>query len=340
MILNVNTRSKLTRMKIFGWAADSAGCRYYRVKLPLDAMSERGHDTDYDMKMPERCLGDEDLIIIGQRVCNPAPSALWRKLSEKGRKLIYEIDDDLFNIDPSSTTAYSFFNKPKIATNIRGSARAATRVITSTEPLAKIMREFNDDVVVCPNTIPSWLLNEQPFRRREKGVTIGWGGSPTHHMDFEVVRNHLRRVLDRFPDTEFHAIGTNYASWMKIPAERCRFTPWIPDVPAFFRAIDYDIGIAPLNNHVFNRSKSHIKVLECAALGIPVVASNVEPYRNFVQHGITGFLVNADHEWGSYLRDLINDVGMREEMGKQAREFAKSWTIESNLDQWEKAYTL
>lgn len=327
-------------MKIFGWAADSAGCQYYRISLPLDAISAKGHDVSYGMKMNEECLEDEDFTIIGQRVCNPAPSALWSSLSGAGRKLIYEVDDDLFNIDPSSAGSYKFFSDPQIKSNIRKSASSARRVITSTEPLAEVMREFNNDVVVCPNTIPSWLLEERPFRRKEKGVTIGWGGSATHHMDFEVVRNHLRRVLDRHPEAEFHAIGTNYASWMKIPADRCRFTPWIPDVPSFFRAIDYDIGIAPLKHHVFNRSKSHIKALECAALGIPVVASNVEPYRNFVQHGITGFLVKADHEWGSYLRDLINDQGMREEMGRQAREFARSWTIESSVDQWEKAYTL
>lgn len=329
-------------MKIFGWAADLAGCQYYRIKIPLDAVSDENDDILYGIKMPVGCLEDSEFTIVGQRVCNPAPTRLWKDLSGAGRKLIYEIDDDLFHVDPSSTSAYQFFGNPAIQSNIRKSARLATRVITSTEPLAEIMRDFNDDVVVRPNTIPSWLLNEQPFRRREKenSVTIGWGGSPTHHMDFEEVGNHLRRTLERHPNVEFHAIGTNYASWMKIPQDRCRFTPWITDVPSFFRAIDYDIGIAPLKNHVFNRSKSHIKALECAALGIPVIASNVEPYRNFVQHGVTGFLVNSDHEWGSYLRELINDKPMREAMGQQARKEARNWTVEAHADSWRKAYTL
>lgn len=311
--------------------------------MPLDAISSNAdHDTQYGVKMPEEYLNDKDAVIIGQRVCNPAPAHLWKKLAEDGRKLIYEIDDNLFGIDPSSTSAFEFFNRPGIQENIRYSAHIASRVIVSTEPLAEIMLRLNKDVVVCPNTIPSWLLKEQPARRKEKegAVTIGWGGSPTHHMDFEVVRNHLRRVMDRHDNVEFHAIGTNYASWMKLPKDKCRFTPWITDVPGFFRTIDYDIGIAPLKNHVFNRSKSHIKALECAALGIPIVASNVEPYRNFVIHGVTGFLVDQDHEWGSHLRDLINDEGMRNEMGANAKKLALEHTIEGNISTWERAYTL
>jgi glycosyltransferase involved in cell wall biosynthesis len=327
-------------MKIFGWAADQAGCQYYRIRLPLNALDSKGHTTQFDVRMPEKCLEDKDWTIVGQRVCNPAPAKLWQALAKDGRKLIYEIDDDLLHIDPGNKVAYEFFNKPEIQKNIRDCARAASRVVVSTEPLAEVMREFNDDVVVCPNTIPSWLLNENPVRRKKEGLTIGWGGSPTHHGDFEVVRSHLRRVLDRHSGTEFHAIGTDYARWMKIPLDKCRFTPWIPDVPEFFRTIDYHIGIAPLKNHMFNRSKSHIKALECAALGIPIVASNVDPYRNFLNHGVTGFLVNGDHEWGTFLRDLINDEDMRIEMGSQAHKLASEWTIESCVEDWRKAYQL
>lgn len=327
-------------MKIFGWAADQAGCQYYRLRLPLEALGAEGITTDFSTQMQREHLNNDEWTIIGQRVCKPAPSKLWRKLSDMGRKLIYEIDDDLFNVDPGSKIPYQFFGQPEIRNGIIECARAASRVIVSTEPLADIMREFNDDVVVCPNTIPSWLLDERPVRRNEGKVTLGWGGSSTHNIDFEEVRGHLRRALDRHQNAEFHAIGTNYAKWMKIPESKCRFTPWISNVPSFFRAIDYNIGIAPLKNTKFNRSKSNIKALECAALGIPIVASHVEPYRNFVQDGVTGFLVEYEHNWGTYLRELIEDESLRLAMGRQARELAREWTIEGNIEMWRKAYTL
>jgi glycosyltransferase involved in cell wall biosynthesis len=78
--------------------------------------------------------------------------------------------------------------------------------------------------------------------------------------------------------------------------------------------------------------------LEAAALGIPVIASDAEPYREFVVHGVTGFLVRRDHEWLTYLQQLAGDEGLRESMGHKAREHARAFTIENNWHLWEQAY--
>jgi len=96
------------------------------------------------------------------------------------------------------------------------------------------------------------------------------------------------------------------------------------------------VMVAPLQAHVFNRSKSPLRVLEAAMLGIPVVASDYGPYADFVQHGTTGLLVRADHEWGKHLRALVEDAAMREEMGANARAHAAGWTIEQHADDWRK----
>jgi glycosyltransferase involved in cell wall biosynthesis len=88
---------------------------------------------------------------------------------------------------------------------------------------------------------------------------------------------------------------------------------------------------------VFNQAKSAIKATECAALGIPVVASAVRPYEDFVHHGVTGLLVHRDHEWGRHLRALVNDPAMRAEMGAAAREHARQYTISRLAPAWEKA---
>jgi glycosyltransferase involved in cell wall biosynthesis len=57
--------------------------------------------------------------------------------------------------------------------------------------------------------------------------------------------------------------------------------------------------------------------MEYAALGIPVIASDREPYRAFVLDGVTGYLVRHEHEWGKRLYELVNDEAMRVEMGAQ-----------------------
>ena len=78
--------------------------------------------------------------------------------------------------------------------------------------------------------------------------------------------------------------------------------------------------------------------MEYAARGIPVVASDCEAYRGFVEHGVTGFLVRYEHEWDRYLRDLVNDEAMREQMGAAAKRLAAQHTIQARYGAWQAAY--
>ena len=64
----------------------------------------------------------------------------------------------------------------------------------------------------------------------------------------------------------------------------------------------------------------------------------MEPYRDFVIDGVTGYLVRHEHEWFKRLRELANDAAMREEMGAKAKENARSWTIDHGWKLWAAAY--
>ena len=43
-------------------------------------------------------------------------------------------------------------------------------------------------------------------------------------------------------------------------------------------------------------------------------------------------------ERGDALRDLVNDAEARTQLGKHAREWAATRTIEANIHRWEEAY--
>jgi glycosyltransferase involved in cell wall biosynthesis len=72
--------------------------------------------------------------------------------------------------------------------------------------------------------------------------------------------------------------------------------------------------------------------------GIPVVASDVVPYREFIQDGVTGFLVRHEHEWLKRISELAADDGLRESMGMAARNAASAWVIEAGWRRWASAY--
>jgi glycosyltransferase involved in cell wall biosynthesis len=311
---------------------DGSACGYYRLRLPFEQLAANGHDI---------CIGtdgakieDRFPIIVAQRMGQPGFEETWLNMWRR-HKMVWETDDDLWTVDPTNTRAAEVFT-PELLASIEVCASTAHMVTVSTEPLAEVMRRFNPNVVVLPNHIDGALLDiERPRRDR---LTIGWAGGDSHLKDWWHVAPHLRRFLRQNPAVQFHNIGHDFRIAAKLDLEQTYFTPWSNDLFTYYRSIDFDIGLAPLLPTRFNRSKSHIKALEYAALGIPVIASDVAPYRDFVLDGVTGFLVRHDHEWGRRLRELVNDEDMRTEMGAKAKEHARTYVIQDGWRLWEDAY--
>lgn len=328
----------------FGWLADRTGCGTIRVMQPLDALArERGYNTEYDTRIVP---SEQELpkTLIGQRVCKDGPSELWFHIGVKKDRprTVFEVDDDLWNVDHTNVKAFKWFiggidddgNQHDVQTNIARNVALADYVTCTTEPLAEILRQFNPNVHIIPNYIPRWVTEWERPRREE--LTIGWGGSGTHGMDWDADGPQIKRFLSR-SKVPFRLIGPSlHNAPMGLPKEQVTAVGWIPSVEDYWRNIDYDIGVIPLKHHVFNQSKSHLKFLENAALGIPTVAADSGPYSRAIEHGKTGFLVKRDHEWSKYLRDLVNDEAMREEIGSNAKEWAKTQILEDHLDEWVK----
>lgn len=330
-------------MKIFS-GHDGSGCAWYRILVPLTELGRRGHEVT--LASAQQADGGPGVtmsqaaghdVVVAQRWDNHAAMGAWRRMRAHSR-LVYEVDDDVFSVEQYNWAAYTRYSRADVQDAVAHSAQVADLVTVTTEPLAAVMRQHNPNVAVLPNFIPGWVCDiERPRRERP---TVGWMGGASHGRDLGVAAAPLRRFLGRFPGWDGHLMGVDYRP--TIRHERVRFSPWlhvVTDPAGFYSSIDFDIGVAPLYPTVFSRSKSHIKALEYAALGIPVVASDCEPYRDFVLHGVTGFLVRRDHEWLKYLSELAADEGLRADMGAKAREHARQFVIEDGWRLWEQAYS-
>lgn len=321
-------------MKVFGWSADKAGPGYYRLALPMRELRRAYDDieTTVDTTID---LGEAETmdLIVGQRIAKDANTVWWQQQARAGRPLVFEIDDDLWRVHPSNFHAHREWARPAMLAKLTRNVEAASAVTVSTPFLAEVVSQWNSNVHVLPNCIDAALLTHQ--RPKRDTLTVGWAGSATHLMDFKIAEQPLTRYFRKYPAVDMHFMGTDYSPMIRKPS---RVTGWVGDLDAYHRAIDFDIGIAPLADDVFNYSKSPIKALEYAALGIPVVASDVGPYRDFVQHGVTGFLCRDDHDWFRYLRMLTEDAALRETMGAAARVQAGEHTIEGNAWRWREAY--
>ena len=312
------------------------GSAIYRMSMPLGQIYK---ESEKILIQASTIIEDWHVrtadIIVGQRVCTDEDTKKWHTWKKDTKaKLVMELDDDLFNIDVSNIN-HKYYNQPNIPDNAKRNAEISDLITVTTEPLADLMRQYNDNVIVLPNYIDEKVLHYTSRPPDPDKIIVGWAGSITHEIDFAVVSGHLKNVLEKQKQVWFHMYGSLFNCGV---TERMYFTGWSDDIDTYYKSLRLHIGLAPIRRCKFNESKSHIKMLEYAALGIPAIASNETPYKDFVKHGLTGYLAYNPADWKHLLLSLIKNPELREHMGYQAREYARQWTIQEHYKKWEDTY--
>jgi glycosyltransferase involved in cell wall biosynthesis len=310
-----------------------SGCGFYRIVLPLRALKANGWDARWQAGTPPPDSAAYRLI-VGERLDRAEAQGHWRRLRARHR-LVYEVDDDVFHVDPTNYMAWRVYGQPGVQDAVSHMAATSDLVTVTTEPLAQVMREHNPNVAVLPNCIPGWLCDHP--RPRAGKLTVGWTGGASHTLDVAMIAEPVREFMRTHRDWQLHIVGTDFRPTLHMLT--ARFTRWEPDPEDYYRRLDFDIGLCPLTGSVFDAGKSAVKAMELGALGIPVIASDVEAYRGYVVDGVTGFLVSTPKQWRARLRELAADEALRESMGAKARELARQHTIEGNWQRWADAYT-
>lgn len=243
-------------------------------------------------------------------------------------RLIYEIDDDLLHLPETHSAAGRY--SPAIREAMQTIIRHSDAVTVSTTPLKERLTVLNNNIFVIPNALDEslWLPAENPrwSTQRSQQVRILYMGTSTHDDDLALVGDAIKRLKEKYGDrVTFTCIG----GFSKNAPEMARVLSvpkWASTYPEFAKWMarlshHYDIAIAPLCDTEFNRCKSYIKYLDYGICGFAVVLSDVQPYRDVVRHGETGMLVeNTTESWYEVLCTLIDDPGLRYNLGRNARE--------------------
>jgi glycosyltransferase involved in cell wall biosynthesis len=213
---------------------------------------------------------------------------------------------------------------------IRKLLLASDASIASTQYLAdQIQRTASLRIWIHRNAFSLEMLKRSNEAReavpagREPGrVLIGYAsGTPTHNRDFEMIRPALKQVLARYPQADLQLIGPLDPGddWSEL-AERIRRQKLVPwrRLPGLLAGLD--INLAPLlTDNPFAQSKSEIKYMEAALVGVPTIASPTDAFCYAIRPGENGFLANTTEEWASALSRLIEDGSLRRRVGEEAR---------------------
>jgi glycosyltransferase involved in cell wall biosynthesis len=95
----------------------------------------------------------------------------------------------------------------------------------------------------------------------------------------------------------------------------------------------FDVSLAPIKNHIFNRVKSQLKVIEAGFYKKAIIASNVGPYTIDLKHSLkngeftdgNALLVEEvrSGDWGKYMKKLINNPNFAYDLGQRLYETVK-----------------
>ncbi|HEY0563144.1 MAG TPA: glycosyltransferase family 4 protein [Methylophilus sp.] len=145
-------------------------------------------------------------------------------------------------------------------------------------------------------------------------LIIGWIGSPaTAHFLREIVQALTGLVTKN--KYQIVAVGANPAQLKDLPI---KVLPWSEETEVA-SIQQFDIGIMPLTDGLFERGKCGYKLIQYMACGKPVIASPVGVNTQIVQHGENGFLATSASEWKVAITQLIEDASLRKRMGDLGR---------------------
>ncbi|PZR97503.1 MAG: glycosyl transferase family 1 [Candidatus Chloroheliales bacterium] len=87
-----------------------------------------------------------------------------------------------------------------------------------------------------------------------------------------------------------------------------------------------DIGIFPMNDNLVNRAKCPVRVVDMMALGLPIVAERVGQMGEYLEHNVSGLLIEPGNvaEFAQASLQLLQSSQLRTSIGAAAR--AQLWS--------------
>jgi len=324
--------------RVLAHPADAWGSGQYRVLQPLAALKAAGlaEGTAYASLLDpvEQARIDPDVVVLQRRVGDEELEAIRRMPRFSPAFKVYELDDYLPNLPAKS--AHREHMPRDILRTLRRAMTLVDRFVVSTPALAEAFAGFHPDIRVARNHLPPAWWAGLPAPRRNRGTKprVGWAGGLGHTGDLEMIADVVRELAG---EIDWVFLGMCPERLRPYVAE---FHPGV-DIAVYPRVLSrlyLDVAIAPLEQNRFNECKSNLRLLEYGACAIPVVCSDVGPYRDDALP-ITR-VRNRHRDWVGAIRELLADAAGRAATGDALRDVVRrDWMLAGdNLTAWRDAW--
>ncbi len=250
-----------------------------------------------------------DVLVI-RDVADPDLLPVIAARRRNGRLTVYEIGNHIF-ARAASDGAPAGGEDLAIRSLPPQLARQADCLQLATAALDAQFAGLNPRRAIFPSQL--WDPPVAPRSRPGDRVVIGWAGTREERADLELAVPALAGVLERHPEVRVAVLGDPelQALLAELPPARVSFIP----AGSFERAQRFldeiDIGIAPLAPTAYNRCRDDVRFLEYAAHGVLAVCAELEPFREIVRPGQTGFLFRDTAELETVLERALAEAELR-----------------------------
>jgi len=344
--------------RAINYYADYGGCGFWRMIWPevsLNAYARATISGLTSMVLDMRFYQGIKAIRF-QRQATPMQNVFIKELrkhqKEMGFRLIYEVDDIVFRNDIPD------YNRCKEAFATKETEDTILDIMGSMDEITvtcNFMKEYyinktgNKKVTVIPNYAPkSWLSRlydperiAKSYEQYKRRPRVMYAGSGTHvdvinrtgmKDDFEHVIEEIIKARKKF---KFVWKGT-FPIALKpfIDNGDMEFVQWSPlfDHPKSMFDTNCNVCFASLQDNIFNRSKSNIKIIEAGGLGMPGAFQDMCTYEDAeVKFKSGADLINQ-------LEYITSDVDRYMQLSANINKFTNGLWLEDHLDQYEAVY--
>lgn len=268
-------------MKIGFYISGFDGCGYYRVQLVAKYLNRiEGVHAKIFSQYSREDIRWADILVL-QKQSNQKALEFIKYGKSLGKKIVTEVDDDFFNIPVWNPAHKHYLGKGQDLINFYKMSDAIT---VTTPHLAQQLSKYNPRTYVLPNSLDIPALTKFESMGEDKllkytqymdsskekislekandimegKVVIGWGGSPTHFKDLEQVSDSLIQLCSDNPNVVINMAGSCVDKLIKgVQPEQLLLVGAVPiyRYPQVVSSLGWDIGICPVEDNLFNRSK-------------------------------------------------------------------------------------
>jgi len=355
----MNTHSAPDLTRGINFYADYSGCGHWRMIWPELLLNCYGKAN---VQGGTVMVGDKNFykgiktIRIQRQATESQLSYIkWLKQiqPECGFKIVYEIDDLIFNEDIPHYNKFRFaFEDP----NIRKWSMEIMQLCDEITVTNDFMKEYykektgNKNITVIPNFIPRFWMDrfydlnriKENYQRYKNKPRIVYCGSGAHfdidnrikqRDDFFHVNDVIRKTVDKYQWVFVGGFPLSLRDLVK--AGKIEFHEWsnLVDYPAALSKLNATLFYAPLEDSNFNKAKSDLKFIEACAFGIPSIMQDLCTYESALHKFKTGDDLIAKIEY------LTNDHKKYTKEAKRAREYMNKRWMEDNINEYKELYS-